>query len=245
MQKKYNYKPRQNYTGYHKKNHLPQNNSSFLNKTLNAMIFCVAVVILLYILKFFNVSFATDLIEKAKYVFNEDSSYLQITKEKVVGFMDTAVASVFGETKMPSSAEQIMLMPCEGDVVVRFGEKNETYHIDSSLGLLIKTKKDCDVSAAAKGEVKELLPSAYGGIRMIVVDGDLTTVYDGIHTPLVEKGDIVARGQLLGKMNDMQNKGDVLCFEVYLSNQPVDPQTYINPASSTEVEKNQTQEQNV
>lgn len=237
MQKKYAYKQRANYTGYKKKTKNAKKQSSFLEKMLNAFMFCVAVLILLYVLKLCNVSFAVSVIDKAKTVFSEDSSYLKLTKEKIVGFMDDTVKSVFGESSASTEDALALIMPCEGEVITQFGKSNETYNIRSSLGLLIKVKPDCDVVAAMDGEVKEILPSAYGGMRMIVVQDNVTVVYDGVNAPLVQKDTHVAQGQLLGKMSEATSKGDVLCFEVYIDNMGVDPAQYIKTVEQKESEE--------
>jgi len=118
----------------------------------------------------------------------------------------------------------LLSWPAEGEVVTRFGKnkhpKLDTYRISN--GIEILTGSQSEVKAVESGEVvyaKDF--RSYG--RTIIIDhgGRIYTVYGHLGEFLVDEGNKVNAGQVLGRTEN--SKGCILYFELRVDGNPEDP----------------------
>ncbi|KQC07552.1 MAG: hypothetical protein APR54_05935 [Candidatus Cloacimonas sp. SDB] len=114
-------------------------------------------------------------------------------------------------------------LPVIGDFVIsqRFKEKHQAIDLASPLGN--------QVVAAATGEIIEVSEDKYFG-NMLLIDhfNGFVTVYAHLAKVLIEKGDIVKKGMVIGLVGDTGNSsGPHLHFEIIKNGIAVDPEDYI------------------
>jgi murein DD-endopeptidase MepM/ murein hydrolase activator NlpD len=114
-------------------------------------------------------------------------------------------------------------LPIIGDFVIsqRFKEKHQAIDLASPLGN--------QVVAAATGEIIEIREDKYFG-NMLLIDhfNGFVTVYAHLAKVLIEKGDIVKKGMVIGLVGDTGNSsGPHLHFEIIKNGVAVDPEDYI------------------
>ena len=127
----------------------------------------------------------------------------------------------------PPPAASGFIWPVEGRLLSSFGAKDNGLHND---GINIAAPRGAPVVAADNGVVayagQEI--RGFGNLLLIKHDGGLITAYAHTDTLLVGRGDIVTRGQVIGKVG---TTGGVdtpqLHFEVRQGTRAVDPKRYL------------------
>lgn len=97
-------------------------------------------------------------------------------------------------------------------------------------GLDIDAPKGSPAKAAAGGKVVRCsFEPLYGNIVVIDHENGYRTVYAHLSERLVEKGDIVQRGDVIGKVGDTgRTTGPHLHYEVHVNGLPVNPIRFLN-----------------
>jgi len=129
--------------------------------------------------------------------------------------------------KLPPRASTGFIWPVEGRVLSSFGAKENGLHND---GVNIAAPRGAPVRAADNGVVayagQEI--RGFGNLLLIKHEGGLITAYAHTDAILVERGDKVTRGQVIGKVG---TTGGVdtpqLHFEVRQGTRAVDPSRYL------------------
>ena len=116
--------------------------------------------------------------------------------------------------------------PVKGEVVRNFGIYEDNYgDTKMSYGLLFSAPGENSVYAAAEGLVKEINKSPDGGYNLILEhQGMMETYYDYLKEVLVDEGETVSQGEVMGYTGVEQVEGGgVLYFETRVKGHPVDP----------------------
>ncbi len=127
----------------------------------------------------------------------------------------------------PARAGNGFVWPVEGRVISSFGSKTGGRHND---GMNIAAPRGAPVRAAENGVVayagKEI--RGFGNLLLIKHDGGLITAYAHADSLLVNRGDVVTRGQVIAKVG---KSGDVdspqLHFEVRRGTKAVNPSQFL------------------
>ncbi|MDA0784960.1 MAG: LysM peptidoglycan-binding domain-containing protein [Proteobacteria bacterium] len=127
----------------------------------------------------------------------------------------------------PARAGNGFVWPVEGRVVSSFGSKAGGQHND---GVNIAAPRGAPVRAAENGVVayagKEI--RGFGNLLLIKHDGGLITAYAHADSLLVERGDIVTRGQVVAKVGTTGGvDSPQLHFEVRRGTKAVDPAQFL------------------
>jgi len=121
-----------------------------------------------------------------------------------------------------------LIWPVEGEIVLKFGRNKhpdlDTYIISN--GVKIRAAANSDVRSVGKGEVMfsgEF--RSYG--QMVIIDhgGGFFTIYGQLSEILVEEGQKVQEGTVIGKLGGA--KQPVLYFEVRSESKPEDPELWL------------------
>ncbi|WP_372802472.1 LysM peptidoglycan-binding domain-containing protein [Paracoccus seriniphilus] len=127
-------------------------------------------------------------------------------------------ATDLGSTRTAASSDGRFKMPVSGSII-RVYEKGKNDGID------IAAAAGAPVKAAGSGTVAAITRDT-AGVPIVVVrhDGGLMTVYTGLETLDVAKGESVSSGQDIGEAG----KTGVVHFEVRRGFESVDPEDYLN-----------------
>jgi murein DD-endopeptidase MepM/ murein hydrolase activator NlpD len=127
----------------------------------------------------------------------------------------------------PPTANMSFAWPVSGPVIADFGSTNSGGKND---GINIATAMDTPIHASASGTVTyagdEL--KGYGNLVLIKHSSGYTTAYAHADRLLVQRGDFVAKGQVIGYAGQT---GDVtrpqVHFEIRANTTPVNPRAYL------------------
>ena len=130
---------------------------------------------------------------------------------------------------LTTPAEPQFRWPCAGYVTTYFGEPGDVWIGGRHPGLDIAARSGQPVWAAESGVVLEVDVSyGYGNYVKIRHARDYVTLYGHLLQPLVEPGDIVKRGQIIGAAGSTGiSTGPHLHFEVRHQGERVDPLLYL------------------
>lgn len=124
------------------------------------------------------------------------------------------------------------LWPARGLLVSGFGVRVSPF-TDTKVfhhGLDIDAPKGSPIKAAGGGKVVRCgFESRYGNLVVIDHGNGYRTVYAHLSERLVEEGDTVLRGDLIGKVGDTgRTTGPHLHYEVHVNGLPVNPVRFLN-----------------
>ena len=133
----------------------------------------------------------------------------------------TAFASLMG--KLP--------WPVNGKITSKYGRRQHpTLNvIEDNLGIEIQTSERGPVRAVGSGEINwTIWRRGMGNIVIIDHGGGYYTVYAFLEVVLVNIGDIVEEGEIIGHVGDRQNlNGSTLHFEVWNGNTSYNPELWL------------------
>lgn len=117
--------------------------------------------------------------------------------------------------------------PLQGSILSSFGPKSSGRHND---GINIAGKKGAPVRAAESGEVVYIGDDlgSFGNLVLVRHNGTWTTAYAHLDSMMVERGDRIRQGDVIGRVGD---SGIVdrpqLHFEIRKNNTPIDPAKHL------------------
>ncbi len=122
------------------------------------------------------------------------------------------------------------IAPTTGIISSSYGPRNSTVGSKNHKGLDIAGPAGTEIYAADGGEVIEAgWVSGYGNFIKISHDGESETCYGHMSELLVEEGDTVQQGDLIGLMGSTGNStGSHLHFEIRVDGEQVDPESVID-----------------
>jgi murein DD-endopeptidase MepM/ murein hydrolase activator NlpD len=147
--------------------------------------------------------------------------------------LSSVYADRSGASNVPSANAPTFAWPVSGRVISDFGATNSGGKND---GINIATNIGAPIHASASGTVtyagSEL--KGYGNLVLLKHSGGYTTAYAHADRLVVQKGDFVARGQVIGYSGQT---GDVnspqLHFEIRSATTPVNPRTYLSSTTAS------------
>lgn len=143
----------------------------------------------------------------------------------------TAAASVRPAQAQSAAGHLALLWPSGGVVTSRFGWRVHPIfgRPEFHTGMDIATRYGSNVVAARGGVVCFVgWKSGYGRIIVLQHDGGIETSYSHLSAALVNPGQHVAQGQVIGRVgNSGWSTGPHLFFEVRRNGVPVDPARYL------------------
>jgi murein DD-endopeptidase MepM/ murein hydrolase activator NlpD len=128
--------------------------------------------------------------------------------------------------------------PVKGSITSRFGKRKDPFNKKSSYhtGIDFRGKKGEPIYATADGVVKKAFRNGgYGNFVVIDHGNGYTTSFAHMQKYLVQKGDRVERGQIIGLIgNTGRSTGSHLHYEVALDNKPINPYNFLKVADLSE-----------
>lgn len=127
-----------------------------------------------------------------------------------------------GTKTVPNRGTGTLVWPVVGTITSRFGYRGREHHD----GIDIGAPRGTDVHAADSGTV---IASSYAGtygncIRIDHGGGSFVTLYAHLDKRLVSVGDVVTKGQVIGKVGSTgRSTGPHLHFETRVNGRPVNP----------------------
>lgn len=133
---------------------------------------------------------------------------------------ETPASPALAETQTTASDGGRFVMPVSGPII-------RAYQKDRNDGIDISAPAGSDVRAADAGTVAAITRDT-DQVPILVLrhSGNILTVYAGVDSVAVEKGDTVQRGQVIAKVRATASPG--LHFEVREGFESVDPVPYVN-----------------
>ena len=100
-----------------------------------------------------------------------------------------------------------------------------------SNGLRFDVKKGSQAAAVSGGEVVAIQVNGTGSASVMIKHGEYTTVYSPVYKLNVQKGQIIAKGQNLGKIQTFKDPGKgektELKFQIWKDNKAVNPEEWL------------------
>lgn len=128
--------------------------------------------------------------------------------------------------------------PVQGSITSRFGKRKDPLNKKSAFhpGVDIRGKRGEKIYATADGVViKSFRNSGYGNYVVIDHGNGYTTSYAHMQKYLVQKGDRVERGQVIGLVgNTGRSTGPHLHYEIALDDKVINPHNFMKVASLLE-----------
>ncbi len=148
------------------------------------------------------------------------------------GMVVQAVQERPGPLAMPvTGATLTQPYGCTSVEIEPWSSQCATHHFHS--GIDLAAALDTPIYAATAGTVEvHRQRGGYGLYILLTRDSRLSTLYGHLDWPLVQPGEIVAAGQVIGLMGSTGNStGPHLHFEVRVSGFPVDPLPFLNAST--------------
>lgn len=128
--------------------------------------------------------------------------------------------------------------PAKGPITSRFGNRKDPFNQKPSFhtGIDFRGNKGEPIYATADGLVKKAFRNGgYGNFVVIDHGNGYTTSFAHMQKYLVQKGDRVERGQIIGFIgNTGRSTGSHLHYEVALDNKPINPYNFLKVADLSE-----------
>lgn len=148
-----------------------------------------------------------------------------------------------GKTSSAAQPAESWSFPAEGTITDHFGTRNGKHK-----GVDIAGELHSNIISASDGVVsKSYYSETYGNVVFILLDHEgYETIYAHLSERLVNEGERVKQGQVIGKMgNTGRSTGVHLHFEVHRNNWTVEKENAINPLIAFEGERNVLAEKEV
>ncbi|MCB1884556.1 MAG: peptidoglycan DD-metalloendopeptidase family protein [Geminicoccaceae bacterium] len=114
------------------------------------------------------------------------------------------------------------VLPVDGAIVERFGESGDKGRADR--GIRIEAAADAPVRAPRTGRVAFAGPFRQFGLLLIIDHGnEYHSLLTGMSSLLVEKGDTVEAGQVVGRLREGSGLGSQLYLELRHRGSPINP----------------------
>lgn len=221
-------------TGYNVKG----KSKSFLKKQLMSIIVCIIIVLLIVMLKTIN----TEPTEKAIKVVKDTINYtVDIKKDSATvlnfakGLIDDTkdAVSVFNNNKDDTDGE--FIMPVTGSIYQSFGEVRKSNEIVIfHPGIKILTS-DTTVSTIGDGLVTGVRIDKLLGNTIEISHNEVSSVYGHLDEVLVAEGQIVKRGDAIGRLIIDNKKEKILYLEVKEKDISINPIEIMKGYSSESV----------
>ncbi|MBI2955569.1 MAG: peptidoglycan DD-metalloendopeptidase family protein [Chloroflexi bacterium] len=171
-----------------------------------------------------NYGVRADLVARANDLW--DPNMLRVGQKLIIPGPEFLAASA----RLEKAGELRMWWPLQGEITTYFGEKEGYYIGGSHTGMDVAANHGAPVRAAETGRVVLAIAQSDNlGWHLVVDHGDgWSTLYGHLSRFLVDQGDKVERGQVIGAAGDTGfSLGPHLHFEVRRWGTPLDPLKYL------------------
>ncbi len=199
-----------------------------LKRQLNRIIYVLAILILLLLLKRLNNSISSNIIEiidnsiNHKVNIKEDSKLIIDYGKKIFKLPEKAL------TVLNLENNSKYIMPIEGVIYSPFGEIK---YLDGSSkfnsGIDIIPSEDKEAVVIDNGVVISIEDRKSKGYYITIKHDEIISVYGYLVKTYVDVGDEVAQGTKLGSLGTNKDGNKYLHFEIWKDEEPVDPTKYI------------------
>ncbi len=191
---------------------------------------------IIYFVNISGTSLGAIVIDGVHQVMTVDTDVTVISRQ-VSTYLPQNVAALVPKA-FPTAVQQVdpfkyMSKPIEGKMVTAFGNQAKSTIATSSPpvstiqqgsnGIVISAQPGSPIRAAAQGKITEISTNENGKIVRITHSQELETVYMGLQDVLVSPQDLVAQGQVIGRLAKKNQNNGELYFEVREQGQPTDP----------------------
>lgn len=181
--------------------------------------------------------------EYSKKIVKENYDYKQLVykikdfdykgfEKKVEDYIDKIESKIKGNGIVKEVEDENFLMPCNGVITSGYGKRTNpvTGEEEFHEGIDIEVDKGTPVIAPQNGRVKLCGNDEELGNYIIIDHGSgIETKYAHLDELDVEKGDIVNRGDVIGKSGSTgRSTGPHLHFEIMYMGRNLDPKLYLN-----------------
>ena len=197
-------------------------------RQLNRIIYVLAILILLLLLKRLNNSISSNIIEiidnsiNHKVNIKEDSKLIMDYSKEILKLPEKAL------TVLNLENNSKYIMPIEGTIYSPFGEiKYLDGNNKFNNGIDIMPSEDKEAVAIDNGVVLSIEDRKSKGYYITIKHQEIISVYGYLVKTYVNVGDEVAQGTKLGSLGTNKDGNKYLHFEIWKDEEPVDPTKYI------------------
>jgi murein DD-endopeptidase MepM/ murein hydrolase activator NlpD len=203
---------------------------------MKKIVICIGIVLLAILMKTINLPFTNKAVDVVKTTLSKEVDFKQ-TGKQILKYVQTVptlpykAASVFNNMGKEKIDGLKLLAPTHGTIITRHGENidpvlnTKTYQ----LGIEIMPGTDKSIISITEGEIIEVGESKnFGKFIKIQHSGNVSALYGNCEQIFVNKGDQVKGGHKLGKLSDTKSEDSALQFLLWINDQEVDPEAYIN-----------------
>ena len=142
----------------------------------------------------------------------------------VIGLINKIKISKKSNTRSVSKINSKFLLPVNGKIIKDFGPFDNGNQHNDGVNILVSTDQSIKASMGGKVAFVGSNLKSFGKMILIKHNSKFVTAYAKINEFNVMEGDIVKKGQIIGKIY----KNNSIHFQIRKSRNPVDPNLYIN-----------------
>ena len=142
----------------------------------------------------------------------------------VIGLINKTKISKKSNTTLVSKINSKFLFPVNGKIVKDFGPFGNGNQHNDGVNIFVSTNQPIKASMSGKVAFVGSNLKSFGKMILIKHDSKFVTAYAKINEFNVIEGDLVKKGQIIGKIY----KNNTIHFQIRKSRNPVNPNLYIN-----------------
>ena len=142
----------------------------------------------------------------------------------VIGLINKIKISKKSNTRSVSKINSKFLLPVNGKIIKDFGPFDNGNQHNDGVNILVSTDQSIKASMGGKVAFVGSNLKSFGKMILIKHNSKFVTAYAKINEFNVMEGDIVKKGQIIGKIY----KNNSIHFQIRKSRNPVNPNLYIN-----------------
>ena len=202
------------------------------------IVVCSLLLIGTVFLKMIGTPFAVSTLSTAEEFLTEQTDFTQLS-EGVISYIVQTSEALLGEDVSLASANTNELNPPikEGIVKEAFVPTSHPVYntVINPTAIIIECGEELGVYGVCDSVVGEVIINSDDSIRLITkVDKKTTIVYDNLKYCTKRIGDKIISNEEIGKLSEEDR---LLSFEVWVDNEAIDPQKYINFQSVSDAKK--------
>ncbi len=214
----------------------PERGESFYKRILKKIIICMGIVLLAILMKSINLPFTNKVVDVVKITLNKEINLKQTGKQVLkyaqeIPSLPHRAANVFSNMGKSKIDGLTLLAPIQGTVITKHGESIDPVLNTTTfqLGIKIVPRNSRSFMSIADGEVIEIGESkSFGKFIKIQHGAIVSALYGNCDEITVTKGQKLKRGEVIGSISSENTENNYLQFLLWVDNQEVDPEDYIN-----------------
>ncbi|MBB6214882.1 murein DD-endopeptidase MepM/ murein hydrolase activator NlpD [Anaerosolibacter carboniphilus] len=209
---------------------------NFYRRTLKKIAICIGIVLLAILMKSINLPFTNKAVDVVKTTLNKELDFKKAGKRvleyaQTIPSLPRKAASVFNNMGKEKIDGYTLLAPIQGTIVSKHGENidpvlnTKTYQ----LGIKVMPRNSRSIISVTDGEIIEVGESeSFGKFIKIQHGENVSALYGNCGEIYVNKGENVRSGQEIAKLSNTSDANNLLQFLLWVNDQEVDPEEYIN-----------------